>query len=689
MEKDNAPENRGTGGRKTLMIVSFSPEHLERGVLWFQEHQEDIERARLSNPWWRAHALFLEETLAMAPARLIRALMDFGYERATNVRGQGLFAVRGGIVEVWPINTEIPSLIEFHGNVIATIRARTNSAAYSHECGGTPLHLSPALLPGSFVVHVDHGIGIFRGVVEEEEFQNGAAAGLSIPVSVPAADPHGFFVVEYAPAAPGREPDRLYVPVAHKDRLSPYLGFTSPAIHRLGSPLWEHTKRKVKEETVKFGQELLRLYAHRSVSRRPPHNGDSELEQALAAAFPYQETPDQRKATEEIMESLTSSKPMDRLLSGDVGFGKTEVAIRAALRVISSGKQVAVLAPTTVLAAQHERIFRERLAPLGVRVAMLSRLSRPEEQKRIIQKVREGVIECVIGTHRLFSHDILFSDLGLVIVDEEQRFGVRQKEYFTALRKELDVLSLSATPIPRTLQLTLVKLRDVSLLKTPPPGRLPIKTFLLPHSYRTIARAIRFEQERGGQIYVLHNRIETLEEVKRRLHHALEKLGSWAGKNPFSIGVIHGRMKEKEIVRAMDDFRARRYTALLATTIIENGLDISSANTLVVNDATRLGLAQAHQLRGRVGRGDVQAFAYFLYPPSKPLAERAEERLEALRTYANLGEGYELALRDLEMRGAGNILGKEQSGAVNKVGLNLYYQMLAETIEELKESEGL
>ncbi|MEK7077394.1 MAG: helicase-related protein, partial [Patescibacteria group bacterium] len=344
--------------------------------------------------------------------------------------------------------------------------------------------------------------------------------------------------------------------------------------------------------------------------------------------------------------------------------------------------QAAFLAPTTILAMQHARTFEERLRRTAIETRLLSRVVSKKEQKKTIEGLKKGIIDCVIGTHRLFSKDISFKNLGLVIIDEEQRFGVKHKEHFKEIRAELDVLSLSATPIPRTLSLALARLRDMSVLETPPPERKPIHTFVLPYSEKMIKEAIRAELSRGGQIYFLHNRIETIGRARKKLENLLARAGS---ERAPKIGIIHGRMDERELVRTMDRFREKEIDILLATTIIENGLDISSANTLIVDDATRLGLAQAHQLRGRIGRGRDEAFAYFLYKP-KHLTEKSLDRLEALKEYAELGSGYSIALRDLEIRGAGNILGKEQAGAINKVGLNLYCQMLSETIETLKET---
>lgn len=644
-----------------LLIASVTPQNLERGDLWFSENAGAIKKARFSNPWWRDNAAFIEKDLALSPPALARKLLDWGYERTQTVLGKGLFAVRGGVIEAWPINLPKPYLIEFAGNSIALIRIRPEAEEKIKP--RLPARSLDKLPAGSFVVHADHGIGVYRGLTQTL-LQTQTNTGT-------------FFVVEYAPPAPGREPDRLYVPIDKKARLTPYLGFEIPRIHRLGGSVWLKTKRRVKEDAEKIARELLVLYAKRHEIKRPPHPGDKVIEEEVRVSFPYAETEDQLRAEEEILADLSSAHPMDRVLCGDVGFGKTEIALRAALRVVTSGKQVAILAPTTILASQHEKTFQERLSNLPVETRMLSRLTPKEKREEILRKLKEGKIDCLIGTHRLLSSDIVFKDLGLVIIDEEQRFGVKQKERFKELRTEVDILSLSATPIPRTLSLALAKLRDLSLISSPPPERLPIATLVLPYSGKTIREAIDFELRRRGQIYFLHNRIETIGQVR-------EKLRSLKLNRRLRIEVIHGRMREKDMIRAMDKFRNKEADLLLATTIIENGLDISSANTLIVDEATRLGLAEAHQLRGRIGRGGTRGFSYFFYKP-RHLTEKAGERLEALQEYAQLGDGYQIALRDLEIRGAGNILGREQSGAINKVGLNLYCQILAEAVEDLRQ----
>src|SRR3989338_2017075 len=654
-----------------LLIVSISPQNLERGTLWFTENRDSIKRAFGIHPWWRDNTLFLEKDLAIRPAEILRRLTDFGYERSHTVSGQGLFAVRGGIIEVWPINTEKPYLIEFAGNIIETIKEREEKPAEVR----LPFYRSRTsiekLSPGSYVVHVDHGIGIYRGLTRT--FSNQARTH---------ADK--YYLIEYAPPRPNAGPDKLFVPITQKNRLSPYVGFETPRIHRLGGTIWQKTTRRIREDAQKMAQELMELYKKRAEAKRSPYMGDATMEKELRHTFAFTETPDQLRAEKEIMHDLSDQHPMDRILCGDVGFGKTEVALRAALRVITSGQQVVLLAPTTVLAAQHEKTFNDRISDrLPITATMLSRLTSPRERKHILAGLKNGSIDCAIGTHRLLSSDIHFKNLGLVIIDEEQRFGAKQKEYFKNLRAEVDILSLSATPIPRTLSLALTKLRAISRLDTPPPDRLPIDTFILPYSEKTIARAIAHEIRRGGQIYFLHNRIETINLIKEKLEKIPLLTKTYDRRTLLTIEILHGRMPEKEIIQIMNQFREKKINILIATTIIENGLDISSANTLIVDDATRLGLAQAHQLRGRIGRSATKAFAYFLYN-SRHLTEKSAERLEALKEYSELGQGYEIALRDLEIRGAGNVLGREQSGAINKVGLNLYCQILSEASEKQK-----
>jgi len=501
------------------------------------------------------------------------------------------------------------------------------------------------LKPGDYLVHIDHGVARFLGIE------------------------NNCYVLEYS------QGDKLYVPLELERKLSRYVGFVEPTINRLGSSLWQKTKKKIKEETEKLAQELLEIYAKRETAARPPYLQEDEMDIQLKNTFPYKETPDQIQAIEEIKNDLEKPEPMDRLVCGDVGFGKTEVALRAIIKVVKSGYQVALLCPTTILADQHFQNFKERLKNLPIKIALLSRLQSKMEQKEIAGGLKNGKIDIVIGTHRLLSKDIEFKNLGLLIIDDEQRFGVKQKEKFKKLRASLDILSLSATPIPRTLYMSLSSLKNISLIQTPPQGRLPIKTFISKFSEKMIKEAIENEISRNGQVYYLHNRVETIEAVKKYLQELAPAV---------KFGVGHGRLSEKEIVGVMDDFRNKKIDVLIATTIIENGLDLPNANTIIVDDATRLGLSQAYQIRGRIGRSHIQAFAYFFY--GKRLSGKTKLRLDALKEFEELGSGYKVAMRDLEIRGAGNILGKEQSGNINRVGLNLYCQMLSEAIEKIKSS---
>lgn len=671
------------------LIAAITPYFLERGELWFRENFENIRRKTREDDWWRNHTVFIERGQEILFSVFLRKLSDMGYVKVSQAQNRGEFAVRGGIVDVFTVNLESPLRIEFIGNSVENIfplpvretkpvKLPTIQDATAYE----RLWLSN-LKDGDYLVHLDHGIGLFRGLADRSfrhpesrlkrdegsrEILRPAPSGAQNDAA------QQFYILEYAPPRRGGRPDRLFVPREQSRKLSRYVGFETPAIHRLGGAVWENTKRKAKEDARKLAQELMELFKKRAAASRAPYPRFTEIERHLAHTFAFDETADQKKALEEIHHDLSRAQPMDRLLLGDVGFGKTEVALRAAARAAFSGRQVALLVPTTILADQHFGTFQERLKELPIETALLSRLTPKKEIKNIVEKIRLGQVDIVIGTHRLLSPDLLWKDLGLVIIDEEQRFGVKHKEKFKSLRAEADILSLSATPIPRTLSLALSKFRDLSLIQNPPRGRLPIKTFVLPFSKKIVAEAILAERKRKGQIFYLWNRIENIEAIRREL----QKLSP-----PSVIAVLHGRMRESELIRVMHEFRAGKIDLLLATTIIENGLDLPSVNTLIVANASRLGLAQAYQIRGRVGRGDISAYAYLLYPPHS-LTAKGKMRLKALKEAEGLGAGFQIALKDLEIRGAGNVLGKEQSGTVNKVGLNLYAQLLNEALEELR-----
>jgi transcription-repair coupling factor (superfamily II helicase) len=642
-----------------VLIISLIPYFLERENFWFEKNLKKILEARKTQIFWQENTLFLEKNLKIPFSFLLRKLDEMGYEKVWQVSQIGEFSQRGGIVDVFPINLNFAIRIEFSGNKIENIfrlpieiedekrekeilKKRLKSQKIFSDLRG--------LKPGDYLVHLDHGIGIFKGVelIHDRELTR------------------KYYEIEYA------QGDKLYVPIGLERKLSRYIGFSEPKISRLGTLTWIKTKRKVKEEAEKFARELLKIYAKREIVRRPPYL-KSEMVKYLKETFPFEETPDQEKAIEDIEKDLEKERPMDRLICGDVGFGKTEVALRTMVRVVESGYQAAMLCPTTILANQHYQNFKKRLKDLPIEIGILTRIQTKKEQNEIIKKLKEGKIDILVGTHRILSRDVEFKKLGLLVVDDEHKFGVRQKEKLKKLRAELDVLSLSATPIPRTLYLSLSGLREISLIQTPPVGRLPIKTFVLPFCEKVIKEAIEKELKRGGQVYYLHNRIENINSVKNFLEGLLPNV---------KFGIAHGRLNEKELVKVMENFQNKKINVLVATTIIEAGLDLPNVNTLIVADSTKLGLSQAYQIRGRIGRSNVQAFAYFLYP--QRLTPLAKERLKALKEAEELGSGYKIALKDLELRGAGNILGKEQSGNINKVGLNLYCQMLAEAIEKLK-----
>ncbi|MCC6630272.1 MAG: transcription-repair coupling factor [Chloroflexi bacterium] len=508
------------------------------------------------------------------------------------------------------------------------------------------------LRPGDHVVHIEHGIAVYSGLVTRE------AGGVE----------REFMLLQYAGA------DRLYVPVDQTDRVVPYGGPSgaAPALNRLGSPEWERTKRRVRKAVADLAQDLLAVYATRAVVDGHAYPPDTQWQTEMEEAFPYQETPDQQRAIDEVKTDMEAARPMDRLICGDVGYGKTEVALRAAFKAVNDGRQVAVLVPTTVLALQHFETFSQRLSAFPVTVEMLSRLRSKRLQTATVAGLADGRVDIVIGTHRLLQRDVRFRRLGLVIVDEEQRFGVRHKERLKQLRTEVDVLTLSATPIPRTLHMGLVGVRDMSLIETPPEARLPIRTFVRPESDDLVREVILREIDRGGQIFFVHNRVQSIAHVAHRLRELLPE-------GRFLIG--HGQMDEQELEQVMLAFVRHEADVLICTTIIESGLDMPNVNTLIVDDATHFGLAQLYQLRGRVGRSSNRAYAYLLYDPTRPMTPDAQERLETIQEATELGSGFRVALKDLELRGAGNLLGAEQHGHVEAVGFDLYTRMLAQAVE--------
>jgi transcription-repair coupling factor (superfamily II helicase) len=470
--------------------------------------------------------------------------------------------------------------------------------------------------------------------------------------------------------------DKLYVPIEQSDRVTRYGGGgQSPALNRLGSGEWNRAKRRVRRAVREMAFELIELYARREAGTGHAFPPDSRWDIDLAESFPWKETRDQATAIEAVTLGMEDSSAMDRLVCGDVGFGKTEIAIRAAFKAVNDGKQVAVLVPTTVLALQHFNTFRERLAAFPVRVEMLSRLRLGSLQRKTLKDLEAGKVDIVIGTHRLVQRDVTFSDLGLVIIDEEQRFGVRHKEFLKQVRIDTDVLTLSATPIPRTLHLSLAGIRDISMIETAPQARLPIRTFVSPFSDTLIREAVLREMDRGGQIYIVHNRVHDIDVLAERIRRLVPEA---------RIGIGHGQMDERVLEEVMLGFYRKDFDVLLATTIIESGVDNPDVNTIIIDNADTLGLTQLYQLRGRVGRSTNRAYAYLLYRPGKALSVEARERLEVIQEANELGAGIRVAMRDLEIRGAGNILGAEQSGHIATVGYDLYMRLLSQAVEEIR-----
>ncbi len=514
------------------------------------------------------------------------------------------------------------------------------------------------LQPGVYVVHIDHGIARFQGTTVKQE------------------DGREHLILQYARG------DKVYIPTEHLDRIQIYQGGgeSPPRLSRLGTQEWRSARRRAKQATEQVASELLTLYASRMLAGGLRSEPDTPWQHALETSFPYEETADQATAIDAVKAEMENPNAMDRIICGDVGFGKTEIAVRAAFKSVQTGRQVAILVPTTLLAQQHFDTFRQRLAPFPVEIEALSRFRTRSEQKDILQRLAGGSIDIVIGTHRLTQRDVRFKNLGLVVIDEEQKFGVQHKEHLKRLRAEVDVLTLSATPIPRTLYMSLAGIRDMSNIETPPEERLPVRTFVSESTDDLIRQAILREIDRGGQVFFLHNRVKDIERVSR-------KLRSLVPEATFAIG--HGQMPEGHLEQVMTAFDQREFDVLVCTTIIEAGIDMPNVNTLIVNDADRFGLAQLHHIRGRVGRSARQAFSYLLVQPNKSLTEEAEARLNTILSASELGSGYQIAMRDLEIRGMGNVVGAEQSGHVAAIGLHLYTQLLAQSVEELKRSRNI
>ena len=613
---------------------------------------------------------------------LAAGLCDYGYRRCGKVAEEGDFAIRGGIIDIFPFTFESPLRVETDGDAITLIKGfdlvsdeyledhrivillpLKGSRAFRLKTEEAPPEDFPIdsfvdLEPGDHIVHVDHGIGIFRGMKKMT-----AAGKVTEHVEV-----------EYA------DGDRLYVPYAELNKIQKYIGLhrRPPRLYRLGGKLWRQAKRRAQKGISELAVELLQLQAKRELLGGFAFSKDSDWQAQLEGSFPYKETKDQVIATSDVKKDMESQRPMDRLLCGDVGYGKTEVALRAAFKAMMDNRQVAILVPTTILAEQHYKTFTNRLREFPVNVAMLSRFRTKAEQGRIAKEVGDGKIDIIIGTHRLLSEDVSFKNLGLVIIDEEQRFGVKHKEHLKGLRLQADVLTLTATPIPRTLYLSLMGARDMSTINTPPYGRLPIETHIAERNPSLLRRVIRRELRRKGQVYFIHNRVQTIEK-------AASEVAGLVPKARLAVG--HGQMSERALEEVMSKFMDGGIDILVSTTIVESGIDIPNANTIIINRADTFGLADLYQLRGRVGRFKRNAYAYLLVPNIETLTAEAQRRLESMRKFASLGSGFKLAMKDLELRGAGNILGDEQHGYIESIGFDLYCRLLRNTVTTLKPTD--
>jgi transcription-repair coupling factor (superfamily II helicase) len=627
-----------------LQPMSFIPAASYAGQLpaLIAKSKELIKQKRrlifISNQASRLSELFEEEDIYTQPTNEIKETPSPG----------SLSIVQGSLAEGW--NMEDTCLFT-DKEIFGFIKERRllKKRALQH-------HRPPVdIKPGDYVVHIEHGIGQFAGVIN---------------MSTDSTQ-REYLLLTYA------EGDKLYVPSDQIDRVTRYVGAgeDAPVLSRLGTQEWNRTKQKVKESVEEIAEDLLELYSAREVVPGYAFGPDTVWQRELEASFPYIETPDQIKVQEEVKEDMAKPKPMDRLVVGDVGYGKTEIAIRAAFKALMDNKQVAVLVPTTVLAEQHFLTFKQRMGSFPVKIDVLSRFRSPKEQKAVIERLSEGTIDVVIGTHRLLQKDVVFKDLGLLIIDEEQRFGVSHKEYLKKLREQVDVLTLSATPIPRTLHMSLVGVRDMSVIETPPENRLPIKTYVAEYNDQLVREAILRELERNGQVFFVHNRVQGIAAIANKIKTLVPQA---------EVDIAHGQMPEESLEQVMFKFQRGESNVLVCTTIIESGLDMPNVNTLIVNHADKFGLTQLYQLRGRIGRGSNLAYAYFLFDKESRLTPTAEKRLRTIYEATELGAGFGIAMKDLEIRGAGTLLGTRQSGNISAVGFSLYTQLLAQAVEEQK-----
>ncbi|MFH1854313.1 MAG: transcription-repair coupling factor [Candidatus Omnitrophota bacterium] len=605
---------------------------------------------------------------------LARDLVLYGYERCQRISESGDFSMRGGIVDIFPPTFDGPVRVELNGNKVESIRSfsiASNEPLEEHsiviilpKLGLYPKKkrskvsgLGEKLPLGSFidvslndyVVHVDHGIGIFKGF-EKIKFKG---------------EDKDHIVIEYAGG------DKLYVPIEEMHLMQRYVGFDKkpPKIYKLGGKVWSKAKEKAKKGIYSMAFELLEINAMRSKLDGYAFPKDTDWQVEFEKKFPFKETPDQTRSMQEVKKDMESKRPMDRLLCGDVGYGKTEVALRAAFKAIMSNKQVAMLVPTTLLAEQHFITFSSRMRDFPVRAELICRFRTRKQIDRMLKDVEIGAVDILIGTHAILRKDIKFKDMGLVIIDEEQRFGVKDKERLKKIRLLVDVLTLTATPIPRTLYMSLMDIKDMSIIETPPQDRLPVEVFVAEYHDELVRKAIIKEKKRGGQVFFIHNRIQGIDKVASRISKLVPEA---------RLDIAHGKMRPRELEKVMMEFIKGNIDVLVCTVIIESGIDIPNANTLIVNRADMFGLADLYQLKGRVGRFKNKAYAYFLVPKGRAISSESERRLEAIERYRELGSGFKIAMEDLEIRGAGNLLGRQQHGYISEIGFDLYCRMMKE-----------
>ncbi len=621
--------------------------------------------------------LYINETRKISD--ITEKLLKLGYTGTDQIFEEGDFSAKGDVLIIYPASFEYPVRIDLafeKVNSIKSIDLGTFKAIDSHkgviilpanilrkrkikkeldlEGVEQPIESFVDIEPGDYVVHIDYGIGKYLGLSKQKTKDT----------------KKDFFVIEY------KDGDKLYLADTHLHKIQRYISFhrRPPRINRLRGKQWQQTKKKAASGARKFAKDLLRIQADREKAEGFAFSDDCDWQKDLEKTFPYKDTPDQVKATKMVKKDMESKNPMDRLLCGDVGYGKTEVALRAAFKAVMDNKQVAFLVPTTILAEQHASTFSKRLEKYPVRIKMLNRFRTPSQQKEIIEDLKKGKVDILIGTHRMLSKDVKFKDLGLMIVDEEQRFGVKHKEKLKRLRVDVDILTLTATPIPRTLYLALSGGKDISVIQTPPLERMPVETKVLERNDRIIIDAAKKELARNGQVFFVHNRIKTIEKTAKSVRELLPKA---------RVRIAHGRMKGPLLEETMLDFINNEIDVLVCTTIVESGIDIPNANTMIIDNADRFGLADLYQLRGRIGRFDRKAYAYLLVKNMRTLTLPVKKRLAAIKKFQKLGSGFKIAMRDLEMRGAGNLLGVEQSGFIDQIGFDLYCRLLKDEIKKL------